>query len=128
MSKYLYSTLTSDQSFIVFGNLDKANVIPSAKRVILVSGKANIMNKSNFVTPRGVVTVIEDADLELLKKLPSFNRFVDRGFIAVESKEAKSADDAAKNLTGKDKSAQKTPDDIKKSSVGSSKLSTNKNK
>lgn len=129
MAKYIYSTLSNDQNFIVWGNTEDPNNLPTRQKTIMIAGKANVMNKANFVTPKGVLTTVEDDVAKALGENSQFKKFVERGYITVETKAATTADDAAKNMKSKDKSAQKTEADIKAtSSKATTKVTTNEKK
>ncbi len=114
MSKYIYSTLSNDQNFTVWVGTENEKAIPTRKAVITINGKANIINKTNLITPKGVLTIVEDGQLAELEKMPAFKRFIERGFIKVEAKEAKTTDVVAKDMKEKDKSAPLDPASIKK--------------
>lgn len=126
--KYIYSTLSNDQNFTVwkFMEGDKARKqLPVKEHVVLVHGKANIANKRNLITPKGVLTTVEDGDFKALEQNSAFKRFVDRGYISIESKQV-DADKAATNMTKKDKSAALDEESIKKNTTAKAK--TNKAK
>lgn len=124
--KYIYSTLSNDQHFVVWTQTDDAKKLPLRKKTILVHGNANVMNKTTLITPKGAVTTVEDSIVEELKKIPSFSRFIDRGFITVESKQSDADEVAQKGMEKKDSSAQKTVADMKKtSSKATDKVTTN---
>ena len=121
--KYIYSTLSNDQSFVTWVNTKDARLLPVRQSVVLISGKANIMGKTNLVTPKGVLTTISEEAYKKIEKLPAFKRFVERGYITVESK-LEDPDKVAKDMKSRDKSSQLTDDDIKKDGKGSTEVST----
>lgn len=81
--------------------------IPTSKMVCVINGKANIMNK-HFMTPKGAVTMVTEEQLKRLEGIPQFKQFVDGGFLTVEKKKVE-AEEVAKNMKPKDKSAPLTP-------------------
>lgn len=102
MSKvYIYSTLTGDQLYST-----KAGDV-------LVNGGANLATRRTLDTPRGVVTEITEAQYEALKSDSlSFAKHIENGFVTADTKKAE-ANEVAKGLEPKDKSAQKTEKDLK---------------
>ncbi len=113
---YIYSTLSNDQNYTVWMTDPKSQKLPIQEKVIPIAGKANIANKVNLITPRGVLTTVDDDQLKALQSLDSFNRQVKGGWIVVEKKKA-DADEVAKNMKGKDKSAQLDEKSIKKNTT-----------
>ena len=120
MSKnYIYSTLSNTQNVVVYHSYPGAkggtenkqgSSKPSVRqKVIHIHGGANVADHVMH-TPRGAVTVVSDAELAELQKVACFKRWVDRGFITVEKSKG-DADEVAKDMTAKDKSAQTTIDD-----------------
>lgn len=108
MSKYIYSTLSSDNDIVIYGKNGDDKPIKTAK--VTIFGKANIANKKTLITPKGVLTVLEDKEYDLIKDDFSFKKWIEKGYITVETK-ASDADNVAKNMTSKDKSAQKQSED-----------------
>lgn len=110
MSKYIYSTMSADNDVVLYAeNAEKKQV---AKGRVTIFGKANVANKRTLITPKGVLTTLEDKEYELIKDNPHFKKWIEKGFITVETKKV-DADKAAENMSKKDKSAQKTKDDYK---------------
>lgn len=112
MAKFIYSTLSADQNFTVWIKPDAKGQVPKPVKTIVIAGKANIMHKKNMITPKGVVTKVEDAELVALSEMPAFTRFVDRGFITVEAKQVE-VEKVAADMKKKDASAPITEEDIK---------------
>lgn len=106
---YIYSTLTSNNIFRIFG--DASNGIKTIKASILIRGGAGVSNEY-LITPRGTVTEIDEEELKLLENHKQFKRMVERGFITVEKKQAE-VETVVKDMTKKDKSSPKTKDDFK---------------
>lgn len=108
MSKYIYSTLSSDNDIVIYGKNGDNKPIKTAK--VTIFGKANIANKKTLITPKGVLTILEDKEYDLIKDDFSFKKWIEKGYVTVETK-ASDADNVAKNMTSKDKSAQKQSED-----------------
>lgn len=87
MAAHIYSTLAADHQFVVRGSAAPGAVQPILKR-ILIRGGSGVANRRTLITPYGVHTQISDDDLEILRKDPSFQRFVARGHLRVESRES----------------------------------------
>lgn len=100
MSVYIYSTLTSPQKY------------KTKAGSVLINGGANLATRQTLDTPRGVATKISDEQYKaLLEDSLSFAKHIENGFVTADEKKA-DANDVAKNLTGKDKSAQKDKGDL----------------
>lgn len=84
--------------------------LPVALPSVFIKGGAGVAN-DRFVTPRGVVTTVTDADLEYLRANPVFNIHVVNGFISVSDASA-DADKVAADMTGRDQSAPIVPQDL----------------
>ncbi len=115
MSVYLYSTLSNSQNVPVYiaypgskgGNNNSGSAKPSQKtHTIHINGGANVID-GQLITPKGVLTIIEDNEYAELRKMSCFNRWVERGFITIE-KDDYDADDVAEDMTAKDGCAQIT--------------------
>lgn len=102
MSKiYVYSTLTGNQKY----------KLPNGD-LVFIAGQANVANK-NLITPKGVVTVIDEAVLEGLQRNKVFAAHSKNGFISCDHRK-EDPEVHAKNMKDKDKSAQNTKDTISK--------------
>lgn len=80
------------------------------KKGVLIKGGANVGGKG-LITPKGVVTHVSDEELEFLETVPAFQRHKAAGHITVVKSAKPDAEKVAKDMTPKDKSAPKTPDD-----------------
>ncbi len=109
---YIYSTLSSDQLYVRWGDGPKGG-LPQRDASVLISGKANIATK-HLVTPKGVLTIVDDEQMKILIENRSFNTHGKNGFITVERKKAESADEVAANMTPRDLSAPLVDKDFKK--------------
>jgi hypothetical protein len=102
---YVYSTMSSDNDYINYEN-------GIAKSKITIAGKANVANKLTLLTKSGVLTSLDENEYNLLKTNSHFKKHLDKGFLTVESKQF-DEDKISKNMTKKDKSAQKNKSDLK---------------
>lgn len=111
MSKvHIASTLTSDQAYTIFSGVEaEGKKLPKAERRIVINGGTGVANK-HLVTPQGVITEIDEAQLQQLQKVPMFNRHVKAKFITVLKK--KVAPEKAAADMGVDASMPKTPNDL----------------
>jgi hypothetical protein len=107
---YIYSTLTGSQRYQTYTK--QANGVSSAERPsILIQGGTNVADK-NFVTPRGVVTKVTDAQLKELKANKMFQTHLKNGFIKIEEK-AGDTDKVVADLTQRDGAAPLVDGDFK---------------
>lgn len=106
---YIYSTLTSPQRYVDWAIKGKGAPNAVIKDVV-INGNANVVNKKHLITPKGAVTMVSSNQLEFLKKIDAFNKHVKAGYIKVETK-SENPDVVAKDMSPKDISAPKTPDD-----------------
>lgn len=113
MAKYIYSTMSADNKVAIYKeNAEGKQVVNGA---ITIKGQANIMDKKLLMTPKGALTTLEDKEYDLIKDNTHFKKWIEKGFIKVESKKVNADEVAKKDMTAKDKSAQKTKDDYDKS-------------
>lgn len=91
------------------------NGVPVSKGSVLIKGGAGVANE-NIQTPRGVATMVTEAQAEALKKNTLFQLHAKNGYVAIDSVERPpSADDvenAAAGLNGRDTSAPLVPEDF----------------
>ncbi|AZD85004.1 hypothetical protein C4K14_2170 [Pseudomonas chlororaphis subsp. aureofaciens] len=98
---YLYSTLSNDQSYTSYQQVDGG--APQPVSSILVHGKANVSTKQ-FVTPRGTATEVTAEQLAELRTNDVFKLHVKNGFITI-SQAKEDAEKVAADMTGRDQSA-----------------------
>lgn len=116
--KVIVSKLSNNQNYTVYKALPSGGFAVAGK--VLIKGGANVANKVTLQAPNGgVYNQVSDADYELLKQCPQFNKHVEDGFIFVSKAEeevaaTKEAKKEEKNLKEKDESAQLTPQVFKK--------------
>lgn len=122
---YIYSTLSNSQMISQFNVVEGG--IPKRGKSVIINGGSNVANK-NLVTPRGVVTELSDADYALVKDDKSFKRWVERGYITVDSKNI-AVEKVVADMDGRDESAPLVPQDFEgargaKLTEGSAKLAS----
>lgn len=108
MKIYVYSTLSCDQLYKLADG-----------REVLISGRANVANK-NLITPKGVVTEVDENVVEALKNNKIFAAHVRNNFLKIEVVKT-DPEKVAKDMTAADKSAQATEDSLSKTK-GSAKV------
>ncbi len=109
---YVYSTLSSDQDYALYPDKFDPKGIPQPLRVVHIDGKANVIDKHKFITPKGVVTEVTDQELKTLQSISAFQQHMTEGFIKVDEKKADPAKVAKADMTAKDRSAQLVEDDF----------------
>jgi hypothetical protein len=104
---YVFSTLANDQ---LYQNWNHAgNDVPSKGHAVLIKGGTGVANQ-RLITPLGIMTEIDDADLEELEKNQGFKDHKDKGFITVQKKKA-DTEKVAADMNLKDESAPLTDAD-----------------
>ena len=110
---YLYSTMSADNCYTNFTELP--NGLHLKKEKLLVAGKANVSNPKTLLTPTGMMTTVDEAEFKKFEDNPMLKRHIERGFLKVV-KSKQDVDNVVKDMTKKDKSAQKTKADFKSTS------------
>lgn len=111
---YILSKLANSQCYVKWAK--GANGINNIAAKVEIKGGADVINKKTLETPRGVVTEVTEAELELLKENPDFNRHLENGFITIiDNKPSEEKIEEKAEAMPKDASRQKTPKDYKKS-------------
>lgn len=105
---YVYSTLTSDNEYPLYR--EGANNLLQIERSVVIKGGAGLANK-HFVTPRGVVTKIDDDEYKLLKDNEVFKLHVANGFITTDEK-LHDIDGVVADMLGRDASSPLVPQDF----------------
>lgn len=106
MANYVYSTASCDNQYAHYE--ETGGQLPALKFVVKVAGKANITDK-HFVTPKGVVTELQDWEAEFLERDPTFQQQVEAGFMKLE-KRKKDPEKVAEEMTKRDRSAPVSAD------------------
>jgi len=105
---YVFSTLSTDVDYTVYG--ESVNDLPTIEKRITIKGGANVATK-HLITPKGVMTAVEDAEFDILSAHPVFQMHKKNGFITVEKKAA-DPEKVASNMTARDESAPLTEGDF----------------
>lgn len=109
MSKFVYSTLASDNTYVNYAKGDSG----MPQRVgsgVTIRGGAGVADK-RLITPRGTVTEIDDAQFDYLIQNPTFKRHVERGYIVVENRHV-DPERVAPNMADTDPSRPPTESDL----------------
>lgn len=122
MTHYVYSTLTSDNIYATYRA--GGNDVPAVEKKILIKGGHGVTTK-HLLTPRGVVTSINDEELEHLNANPVFRQHVDGGFLVVEKKKV-DPEVVAADMEQSDDSAPRTPEDFESDEKGAKPASLEK--
>lgn len=107
---YVYSTLSNDNIYADYDNSGSNKDTPTVVRQILIKGGAGIATK-HLVTPLGIVTKVEDHELEALLKNEGFKQHMENGFIKVDKKKVH-VEVVVADMQTRDKSAPYVPEDI----------------
>ena len=108
MSYFIYSTLATDT---IYQDYDENNSdLPNPTNHVLIKGGAGVAGK-NLVTPLGVVTVVDDAQMTLLQSNSVFQLHLKNGFITVRESEA-NIESVVADMVGRDNSAPLVPEDF----------------
>lgn len=110
--KLICSTLTAPQSICLNKKLQNGTL--QVTKRININGGANVGDKRTLLTPHGVVTELSDEDYKLLIETEWYKRMEKRGFVRPVETKDEAEDPSKKGMTDKDKSAQVTKDDYKK--------------
>ncbi len=122
---HVYSTLTSDVEYVVYGN---GGDVPTAVKSVLIQGKVGIADR-HLYTPLGMLTTISEDDYEAIKGIELFKLHVANGFIKVDGKKV-DPEAAAADMNRNDPSAPMNPArmadvDVEVHSVGDVNVNTN---
>jgi rRNA maturation endonuclease Nob1 len=107
---YLYSTMSADNCYANHEELP--NGLHVKKEKLLVAGKANVSDPKTLLTPTGMMTTVDEAEFKKFENNSMMKRHIEGGFIKVV-KSKQEVETVVKDMTKKDKSAQKTADDFK---------------
>lgn len=81
-----------------------------AKGSVVIKGGAGVIDRKTLITPKGVITEIEEEDLKFLKTQALFNEKVEQGSYEIVENEKKAKESSKKGK--KDKGAQLTAKDF----------------
>lgn len=108
---YIYSTLTSDNTYVIYANGGADLKIKTHQ--ITIKGGTGIAN-DRLITPLGVVTQVSDEDLTLLENNSVFKTHKENGFIVVQSTGKESdPEKVASDMETQDESSPITPSHYK---------------
>ncbi len=107
---YVYSTATCGTFYCFYKNNSEKDLGIVAHKVEIKGGHG-VSTPKTCITPRGVVTIVSDEDMEFLLKNDSFLKHVKKGFISYDKKEV-NPEKKAKDMAEKDGSAPLTPSDF----------------
>jgi hypothetical protein len=121
---HIYSTLSSGMKYCQYakGGAD----LPVVEKQVYIKGGTGIRAEHNgkdmgITTPVGIVTEIAEEELAILEANPVFKIHKENGFIVVVNEPKKTLEKASapsqmekvtENMSKKDKSAQKVPEDF----------------
>lgn len=105
----VYSTLTADQLYTVWGKAAPGGSATPTHQ-ILIKGGSNVADK-RLITRIGVMTQVSDKDLEALEQVELFQIHQKNGFITVQKRKV-DPEVVAADQQSRDKSAPLTPQDI----------------
>lgn len=108
---YVYSTLTASQAYTVWTKGVEGS-LPRGTKIVEIKGGNGVADK-NFITPRGVATMVTDEQLKALNECPAYIRHKKAGFISEDTKEV-APERKVVDMNAKDASAPKTPADFEK--------------
>lgn len=108
---YIYNTLTNDQKYVVYETNPGGIPVPVGN--VEIAGGHGRINK-HLITPLGVLTIVDENQMALLKRCPLFELHQKNGFIRIETTK-KDAEAVASDMETADKSRQLNPADYKKS-------------
>lgn len=115
MTYYVYSTLAADTEYGTYVTAPNGEKVRDQRVVISggagVSRAWDVRNKNNFVTLKGVLTIITDEQYEALNQDPVFELHKKNGYIRAEKKEIK-VDTAITSMQLRDVSAPRSEGDF----------------
>jgi hypothetical protein len=121
---FVCSKLASDNAYTCYAkDATGGKQLPRALRVVLIHGKANVIDKKLLVTPQGVVTTITEDQLEDVRKFSAaFRRHEERGFLKILSRNPgqKEVDKIGGDMPLDTGSAQKVAEDFKNEPITNS--------
>jgi hypothetical protein len=131
---YVYSTLSCSNVYPIYDKQVGGNT--TVVHNIKINGGANVMQHKRvdvsmgggvipLETPRGVVTVVDDSDMEFLLKDATFQQHMKNGFITFDKKE-KPVEKVVESMTPADDSAQLTKKTFLKGKKEGLSISTDK--
>lgn len=80
---YIFSTLSNDQLYTEYAK--GGGDVPVIGKQLLIRGGAGVAN-DRLITPLGVSTDVDEADVEWLKTIPAFADHLNRGHLSIQPK------------------------------------------
>lgn len=113
MSVSIFSTLTCDNEYGVYGEKTGDMEGRALIKSVLIKGGSNLIDGRTLLTPIGVHTLISDDDYEAIKDNSVFRMHVANGFIIVKEKGSATdnAEKVAADMATKDEAAPLTEAD-----------------
>lgn len=111
--KYIASTLSASVQYTAYA--ETGGDLPAVAKTVTIAGGAGVANK-HFVTPRGVITNVDDADVKMLLANPIFKIHMANGYVQILDS-VTDGDAAAADMTGRDNSAPLVNEDFEKAPV-----------
>jgi hypothetical protein len=99
---YVYSTLSNSQAYTNYTKTPADIMI--AQDPVVIAGGANVVDRKHLITPRGVMTKINDDQLAYLEQNEGFLQHKAEGHISVSSANV-DVEVAAADMAGRDTSA-----------------------
>lgn len=99
MTAYIYSTLATDNEYVLWSAPQGARAAAQKRRSVKVHGGSNVARQNHskgIFTPKGFVTTVSDEDLEWLEKDYLFCLHMKNGFIKVDKSSKDFKDDTEK--------------------------------
>ena len=126
MTNYIYSTATCSAFYCTYHKTNEKDLGRIAKKVEIKGGHG-VATQKTCITPRGVVTAVNDEDMEFLLQNLSFQKHVKAGFLSYDKKEV-APEKKVKDMAQKDGSAPITPQDFVESDSSTSDIKVYKKK
>lgn len=105
---YVYSTLTNDQAYTRYAQ--SGNDMPAVDAVVLIKGGVNVAD-GRLITPRGVVTEIDDVEKDIIVNNPVGKLHLQNGHLVI-SGALGDPEKVAADMVGRDESAPLVPQDF----------------
>ena len=96
---------------MIYQDYDENNSdLPNPTNRVVIKGGAGVAGK-NLVTPLGVVTVVDEAQMTLLQSNSVFQLHKKNGFINIQEKQSE-IESVVADMVGRDNSAPLVPEDF----------------
>lgn len=104
---YVYSTLTNSHRYADYKPQTAPGQPLEIKASVLIHGGANRATDKQM-TPLGIMTEVNEGEMQILQTVPLFRQHLEEGFIIVKT-DKQDPDMVAKDMTARDQSAPLTP-------------------